>query len=148
MKAISLWQPWASFMAAGIKKNETRHWATSHRGPILIHAAKRKPTKSDLEFFWLKLSEHGIAGGRLWDLPFGAILCRVDLMDCQQIGHENSPLEKELEYHLGNYDHGRYMWITDNLVKFEKPIPWKGSQGIFYVPNEIANQKIQRTESR
>jgi len=41
IKAISLWQPWASAMALGFKKNETRHWATKYRGPLLIHAAQK-----------------------------------------------------------------------------------------------------------
>ena len=41
MKALSLWQPWASLIAAGVKRFETRHWETRHRGPIAIHAAKR-----------------------------------------------------------------------------------------------------------
>ena len=41
MKALSLWQPWASLIAAGVKKVETRHWPTAYRGPIAIHAAKR-----------------------------------------------------------------------------------------------------------
>uniref|UniRef100_A0A6M3J354 ASCH domain-containing protein n=1 Tax=viral metagenome TaxID=1070528 RepID=A0A6M3J354_9ZZZZ len=36
MKAISLWQPWASAMALGWKKIETRSWGTSYRGPPLI----------------------------------------------------------------------------------------------------------------
>ncbi len=41
MKAISLWQPWATLVALGIKQTETRHWATKHRGQLAIHAAKR-----------------------------------------------------------------------------------------------------------
>jgi hypothetical protein len=45
VKAISLWQPWASFIASGAKRIETRSWATSYRGPIAIHAAKRKILK-------------------------------------------------------------------------------------------------------
>jgi hypothetical protein len=129
-------------MAMGLKKNETRHWATSHRGPLLIHAAKRKPTKDELDFYWHILLNHGCTGGWLWDLPLGTILCKADLVDCQQIGHENSPLETELEYHLGNYDHGRHMWITDNLVKFKTPIPWKGAQGIFFVPDEVVREAL------
>ena len=28
MKAITIWQPWAEFIAAGVKHNETRSWAT------------------------------------------------------------------------------------------------------------------------
>ena len=34
MKAISLWQPWASAVSVGSKRIETRHWSTNHRGPI------------------------------------------------------------------------------------------------------------------
>lgn len=41
MKAITLWQPWASLLACGAKGYETRSWATSYRGQIAIHAAKK-----------------------------------------------------------------------------------------------------------
>lgn len=40
IKALSIWQPWASLVAAGVKRHETRHRATSYRGPVAIHAAK------------------------------------------------------------------------------------------------------------
>ena len=42
MKALSLWQPHAQAIAAGLKPYETRHWPTRYRGPIAIHAAKRR----------------------------------------------------------------------------------------------------------
>jgi len=44
MKAISLWQPWASLIACGAKVFETRHWAPPREligQPIAIHAAKK-----------------------------------------------------------------------------------------------------------
>ena len=41
MKALSLWQPWASLVALRVKTIETRSWSTSYRGPLAIHAAKR-----------------------------------------------------------------------------------------------------------
>lgn len=44
MKAISLWQPWASLIACGVKRYETRHWAPSRDligQTIAIHAAKK-----------------------------------------------------------------------------------------------------------
>lgn len=34
MKAVTLWQPWASLVAAGVKRIETRSWKTSYRGPL------------------------------------------------------------------------------------------------------------------
>jgi len=40
MKAITIWQPWASLLATRGKIYETRPWKTSYRGPIAIHAAK------------------------------------------------------------------------------------------------------------
>ena len=57
MKALTLHQPWASLIAIGAKKIETRSWATSYRGPLAIHAAVRKPD----------MNEHGEEG------PFGEI---------------------------------------------------------------------------
>lgn len=43
MKAISLWQPWASLVAIEVKPYETRHWAPPKEligQTIAIHAAK------------------------------------------------------------------------------------------------------------
>jgi hypothetical protein len=43
VKAISLWQPWASLIACGAKPYETRHWAPPREligQTIAIHAAK------------------------------------------------------------------------------------------------------------
>jgi hypothetical protein len=44
MKAISLWQPWASLIACGAKPYETRHWPPPRDligQTIAIHAAKK-----------------------------------------------------------------------------------------------------------
>lgn len=44
--AITLWQPWASLIAAGQKCYETRSWQRSYRGPLAIHSANRwTPTR-------------------------------------------------------------------------------------------------------
>src|SRR5262249_22603725 len=43
MLAITVQQPWASLIVAGVKQFETRPWATTHRGPLLIHAARFNP---------------------------------------------------------------------------------------------------------
>ncbi len=58
MKAISLWQPWATFVALGVKTIETRSWKTSYRGPLAIHAAKRRPDDG--------------YGGEHWQCPRGS----------------------------------------------------------------------------
>jgi hypothetical protein len=38
--ALSIKQPWAALIVAGVKSVEVRTWGTSRRGPILIHAAR------------------------------------------------------------------------------------------------------------
>lgn len=44
MKAITLHQPHASFVALGLKNIETRSWNTHYRGPLAIHAAATVPS--------------------------------------------------------------------------------------------------------
>lgn len=43
MKAITLHQPYASLAALGLKRYETRSWAASYTGPIVIHSGMWQP---------------------------------------------------------------------------------------------------------
>lgn len=128
MKALSLWQPWASAMALGFKKNETRSWSTNYRGPLLIHAAKKVVQWPNV---YIQALFDGIAF-QPDDLPLGQVLCRVDLIDCKRILRHNRPSEG-MERSLGDYTPGRYMWITDNLHIFPS-FPFRGRQGLFDIP--------------
>jgi activating signal cointegrator 1 len=125
-KAISLWQPWASAMALGWKRNETRSWGTKYRGPLFIHAAKKVVGWPNIDIQAL-FDDIALVPS---DLPSGAILCKVELIDCEQITLGNRPTG--IERLFGDYTPGRYMWITNHLEIFE-PIPCKGKQGIFNV---------------
>lgn len=122
MKAISLWQPWATAMAIGKKQNETRAWATSYRGDLLICAAARKPA------VWERELLHGEN-----NLPLGCALCVVELYSCEII--VKAP-DDEDEAKLGDYSLGRFAWRTRRLRVLEEPIPWKGKQGIWTLSDE------------
>lgn len=41
MKVISIIQPWATLIALGEKKFETRSWKTKYHGELAIHAIKK-----------------------------------------------------------------------------------------------------------
>ena len=87
MKCISLWQPWASLMAIGAKRIETRSWPTNHRGPLAIHAAK-KWTRELAELcrtdpFRSVLESNNIM--RPDDLPMGGVVAVVHLYDCWRV---------------------------------------------------------------
>ena len=51
MKVLSVQQPWASLICAGIKDVENRTWkAAKVPGRILIHASSKKVTKNFFSF--------------------------------------------------------------------------------------------------
>lgn len=128
MRAISLWQPWASliFTARRVKRHETRHWATFYRGPLAIHAAQKLVT--DLEDDLLELL--GEECGPLWasQLPRGRMLGVAQLSDCR-LTESIDP--DTLDRLCGNWTPGRYAWRLDEPVKFLDPPPCKGRQGFF-----------------
>ena len=62
MKALTIWQPWASLLVSGQKKYETRSWATSYRGPIAIHAAMR-PVRRTIDAL---VGGKALVGGDAW----------------------------------------------------------------------------------
>jgi len=135
MKAASLYQPYASAMALGWKKIDTRSWGTSYRGPLLIHAAKKIISWPSIEIQAL-FDEIAFLPS---DLPLGVLLCRVFLVDCKKITIDNRP--EGIERALGNYAPGRFMWVTEGLKAFD-PIPFRGRQRIFEVPNDILPTEV------
>lgn len=148
LKAISLWEPWASLIKTGAKKFETRSWATNYRGPLVICAAKGGLAKRELLFelsCWsmqgglaplvgepLDLTGKSWPGVKLEHLSFGKALCVVDLVDCiktddlalGQIGTDKP---------FGNFGLGRFAWKLENVRILEPPFEVKGKQGFFEV---------------
>lgn len=62
MKAISLWQPWASLIACGAKPYETRSWAPPREligQAIAIHAAKKIDKEAGAFADELMYGQHG-----------------------------------------------------------------------------------------
>jgi activating signal cointegrator 1 len=108
MKALTIRQPWASLIAAGIKTVETRSRRTSHRGPIAIHAGMKRPEPFGQVGEWYahdknvpfgdvpelrrngsvvrgKLVATRYEDGTAIPMPFGAVVAVADLVDCVPI---------------------------------------------------------------
>lgn len=132
MKAISLWQPWATLVAIGAKQYETRHWSTSYRGPLVIHAAK----KNNGELFRVCLSDPFTyclldAGYKEYSgLPFGAYVAVVDLVEVIRTEEVLSFLSEQ-EVAFGNYLPNRFAWRLENVRVFSEPVPARGYQGLW-----------------
>ncbi|GLC89353.1 ASCH domain-containing protein [Lysinibacillus piscis] len=137
MKAITIKQPWATLIALGEKKFETRSWQTKHRGALAIHAGKTVD-KEACEDSWIKgvLAEYGITSWK--QLPTGIVIATVNLVDCHKVGLSvgsvvctSGPMIQGLEYEFGDYTEGRYAWEFTNLEVLPEPITAKGKLSLW-----------------
>ena len=132
MKALTLTQPWASLVANGEKKVETRSWSTQYRGPLAIHAAKgfpgwAKDTCKEEPFY----SSLRVGGNYAYpELMVGSVLCVVELRGCVKTQFvRNTLTPKEISF--GDYDDDRYAWFLEFTRKLKKEIPAKGHLGLW-----------------
>ena len=129
MKVLTIRQPWASLIMAGLKEYEFRSWKTNYRGEILIHAGKT----IDRE-----------AGKRLKKylpdkLPTGKILGKVELMNCSKVTPQFlSELRKiNPDIYAKSVFKEEYAWNIKVLEKFDEPIETKGKLGLWnYIDEE------------
>lgn len=161
MKGLSLWQPWATLVAVGAKKIETRSWSTSHRGLLAIHATKGFSNENRLLAYnsepfasTLIMAGYNVRGALKSNfLPLGAIVAVCDLIECVQVkaqpqlhtsfalvGYPPALPPGEPELSFGDYTPGRYAWILANIRRLENPVPCGGHQQLWDVPAAIAAQ--------
>lgn len=134
MRTISLWEPWASAIAIGAKKIETRSWFTAYRGPIAIHAAKTKEHAEEIydPALWPLFQAAGIE--RATQLPFGCVVATARLVGCvdtDQLLNSGRVVRGTPEYLLGGYGPGRFGWVLEDVQRLAKPVPAKGAQGFW-----------------
>lgn len=136
MKALTLWQPWASLIAFNEKNIETRCWTTAYRGELAIHAAARRPPdlgKSQFTSdFQSELADVFHIAMRTVPsfvnlLPRGSVLCIVKLVSIEESSRVRDVLS-ERERIFGNYEDGRYAWNLQMVRMFNPPIKAKGNR--------------------
>jgi activating signal cointegrator 1 len=159
MKALTLTQPWATLVAIGAKRIETRSWSVKYRGPLAIHAAKGFPTWAMNTCLYDPFIGALRAAGLFPDcfpldkpfdlravLPLGAIVATCELVDCQMIGvlPDGTPVYmaydefppvldavQEPERSFGDYTPGRFAWLLGDIKALPEPIPAKGALGLW-----------------
>ena len=132
MKAITLYQPWASAVAFEKKRYETRSRSTSYRGLLAIHAGKT--TK------YVPLAD-------IRRLPFGAVVAICELAACVPTERIGDLSDEELRW--GDFSPGRWAWELRRVVALNTPVAIRGAQGLWTVPIDTARQlaveMVQRT---
>lgn len=127
MKAITLWQPWATLIALQEKPYETRHWPTSYRGKIAIHASKKWDNEI-ISYVYDWRVQKVMLKYRLqeWDLARGAIVCIGELTDCIP-----TSLVPKNEQRFGDFTPGRFAWKIEHVKTLLNPIEIRGKQGLW-----------------
>lgn len=141
-------QPWASMVALGHKKIETRSWRTHHTGLLVIHAARSFPKRghpvwgltSVIDAFKDTLEGQG-------SLPIGQAVAVCRVIGCVPTQLMVGQISEE-ERALGDYAPGRWAWVLEDIYALPEPVLMKGALGLFNVPEDaerkIAAQLIHR----
>jgi len=164
LRGLSLTQPWASLVAVGAKRIETRDWGTAYRGPIAIHATKRFPVLCrdlcDDEPFRSALARGGYLRRVVsynqadsWvdvrSIPLGAIVAVAKLVGCFRVtrsttyagpareGSWRVDLTVGGELDFGDYAPGRYAWVLASVRRLPQPVPCRGALGLWRVPADV-----------
>lgn len=168
MKGLTLTQPWATLIAAGAKRIETRSWSTDYRGPLAIHAAKglgpvggksgftdqcATPAFSNALGEWFERFGAMRSAERAgWVMPLGAIVATAQLVAVKRIDQRlraevlaQAVTPNEIEF--GDYTSGRFAWYLENVKYLEHPIECKGALGLWDIPREISMQIAGITET-
>lgn len=140
MRAISIHQPWATMIIRGYKTIETRkhdRFKSLVGQTIAIHAAKRYDIDALKIVWWETLGLRG-------DLTYcaqiaakvgGAIIGTAKVIDARWL------TVNDFESALCSCS-GLYGLMLSDLVEFQTPIPYKGQQGIFSIPEKMLNESI------
>jgi hypothetical protein len=119
MNAVSIRQPDAAALLAEQEPVSYAGWQTSHRGPLLIHAAKRHTGKDLI---------HQVPG-----LVYNAVIGVVDLADCVKD-----------DRHGADPDEVGYIWVLTNPRVFARPFHVNGKVGLFQVSDNSVASELAR----
>lgn len=124
MKVITLIQPWATLVALGEKRIETRSWSTNIRGEIAIHAGKKvdksvfnRPFYSDI------FRKYSITPENIITSSIIAVCKIVDVKRTEDLTDVISNQERA----FGNYGPNRFGWILEDIKSIE---PIQGVKGM------------------
>lgn len=150
LQALTLYNPHAMLVMLQQKGWETRSWRPRKPPRRIAIASSAKSPRDFLKLLQVENFARAMGEREMVD---GCILCTADVTEiisttawlrsyCQR----NPTRKVENEYLFGDYGPHRHAWRLESVIRLERPIPCKGSQGLWYVPEDIADQVREQTE--
>ena len=134
---MSMHQPWASYLVAGIKIHEGRVWYSSHRGRLWIHAGSKEPTDQEvkaLQNFYRVHHKKEIAFPPL--TPVSCLLGSVDVVDVL-------PQEEYRQKYPDGESTSPYVFICENPQELMIKFPMQGQHKIFQLDSKIHGAAVK-----
>lgn len=154
MKALTIWQPWATLIMIGAKPYEFRRWdyRTRERGlehqRIVIHAGARPIKPADVKDIVARLEDRISSLNARLALPLlQRLLCTYKCRGVIELGAGlgtavlgtprkvdalfSSPADSD------RIDHHMWAWPLTEIIPFAEPMPCAGHQGFWNWPTMI-----------
>jgi activating signal cointegrator 1 len=167
MKALTLTQPWASAVALGSKRIETRSWRTKYRGQIAIHAGRAMTLDASFSVgcSWTWCGALRGAGLRMGNgvmphevLPFGCIIAVATIVDCRltdsftqaELDARRMPDGETIDAYswtermMGDFSLGRFGFVLSGIQLIDQPIHCKGALGLWNLPPLTEQMLLER----
>lgn len=142
MKALSIKQPWAGLIIAGIKTVENRSWNTYYSGPLAI-VSTQQPDKKEMQTMKDKLGslppECAINGAILGTVNLTGLVWQAE-DGVTETDHPEPNGEFTTNAINEWWNPQSVGFILETPHKLETPIPLKGRLGLFNLPPEILSQ--------
>lgn len=148
MKALTIWQPWASLIMAGVKPWEFRSWRapTSVVGQrIAIHAGARRMVPSEIEELIGRLNDRreapytGLAVAAALPilqrcLSAPSLFPLKHILGTALLGEPRRASSLYPEAFISDSDrveHSNWAWPLSSIEHLEPPVPARGAQGLW-----------------
>lgn len=128
---LSMHQPWASLLVAGIKRHEGRVWGTNYRGRLWIHAASAQPINvEDVEAHYSQLMAPGQVFPRHY--PTKVLIGYVYLTDCMDRETYEATFQPEERQEESPYS---FICVEPKALVF--PLPMTGNHKLFTLEHRV-----------
>jgi hypothetical protein len=148
MRALTLHQPWASFITDGLKTIETRlhdHFSILENHRIVIHAGKKWDPNAFEIFTRPEFGQKGLFKHHLeriyWknNIPLGAVVCTA-MVQKHRLATPEDSIDACIEIEPGER---RFALVLRDVQPLEIPITYPGNQGIWKFDKNLFTEEYR-----